>query len=98
MTPTSTSNMVDTLPSCATLRQDVDVVQVEGKPLFGGMQALPAISQACAARHEVVLGLKDGATLPVPCHSPYQASARMYAADFGKIMRALNVPDAQGKR
>ncbi|WP_426321137.1 hypothetical protein [Pseudoduganella sp. R-43] len=98
MTPTSTSILVDTLPSCTTLRQDVEVVQVERKPLFGGMQALPAISQACAARHEVVLGLKDGATLPVPCRSPYQASARMYAADIGKIMRALNVPDAQGKR
>ena len=92
MTPTRSSVLLDALPACATLRQDVEVVQVEGLPLFGGMQALPAMSEACAARHEVVLGLKDGATLAMPCRTPYDTSTRMYAADIGKIMRALGVP------
>jgi hypothetical protein len=94
MTPTRASVLVDSLPSCATLRSDVEVVQVEGLPLFGSMQALPAMSHACTARREVVLGLKDGATLAVPCQSPYQPGTRMYAADIGKIMRALGVPAA----
>jgi hypothetical protein len=92
MTPTATSVLVEALPSCATLRKDVEVVQVEGLPLFGGTQALPAMSQACTARKEVVLGLKDGSALAVPCRTPHVASARMYAADIGKIMRALGVP------
>lgn len=95
ITPKSSSALLDTLPACATLRKDVEVLQVEGLPLFGGTQALPAMSQACAARHEVVLGLKDGTTLAMPCRTPYNASTRMYAADFGKIMRALGLPDAR---
>jgi len=97
MTPTSASVLVDTLPSCATLRKDVEVVQVEDRPLFGSMQALPAMSQACTARHEVRLGLKDGATLALPCSAPYQAGTRMYSADIGKIMRALQVPEATAR-
>jgi hypothetical protein len=44
------------------------------------------------------LGLKDGATLAIPCSVPYQAGTRMYAADIGKIMRALQVPVATVKR
>ena len=91
-TPTSNSVLLDALPACATLHKDVEVVQVEGLPLFGGMQALPAMSQACGARHEVVLGLKDGTTLAMPCRTPYDTSMHMYAADIGKIMRALGVP------
>jgi len=71
------------------------VVQVEGLPIFGGTHALPAMSQACAVRHEVVLGLKDGTALAMPCRTPYNASARMYAADIGKIMHALGVQDAR---
>lgn len=98
MTPTARSVLLDGMPRCATLRNDVEVVQVEGLPLFGGMQALPALVQACSVRHEVALGLKDGATLAVPCRSPYQPAARMYAADIGKIMRALGVPAAAGVR
>ncbi|MGW8390425.1 hypothetical protein [Pseudoduganella sp. HUAS MS19] len=98
MTPAGASVLVDTLPSCATLRKDVEVVQVEGLPLFGGRQALPAMTQACTARREVVLGLKDGSVLAVPCREVYQPGTRMYAADIGKIMRALGVPDGQGKR
>ena len=92
MTPTAGSVLVNALASCATIRKDMDVVQLEGLPLFGGMAALPAMVQACGARRQLMLGLKDGTTLQVPCHSPYQAATRMYAADIGKIMRALGVP------
>lgn len=98
MTPTAASVLVDTLPSCATLRQDVEVVQVEGLPLFGGEQALPAALHACAARQQVALGMKDGTAQILPCRSPYQPVARMYAADIGKIMRALGVPGAPARQ
>ena len=92
VTPTGTSVLLDGLPTCASLRNDVEVVQVEGLPLFGGMQALPAIVQACGARRQVTLGLKDGGALAMPCQQPYRPATRMYAADIGKIMRALGVP------
>jgi hypothetical protein len=93
MTPTGSSVLVDALPSCATLRKDAEVVQVEGLPLFGGMQALPAMAEACRTRQQVVLGTKDRSSLAVPCREPYDAGTRMYAADMGKIMRALDVPE-----
>jgi hypothetical protein len=73
------------------------VVRLEGQPLFGGMRALPAIVQACGARRQVALGLKDGSMLEVPGRSAFQPGARMYAADIGKMMRALGIPDAPGK-
>jgi hypothetical protein len=92
MTPTGSSVLVDALPSCATLRKDGEVMQVEGLPLFGGMQALPTMAEACRTRRQVVLGMKDGSALAVPCREPYNAGTRMYAADIGKIMRALDVP------
>jgi hypothetical protein len=95
VTPTSSSVLLDTLPACATLRKDVEVVQVEGLPVFGGMQALPAMSQACAARREVTLGLKDGTAMAMPCRTPYRPSTRMYATDIGKIMRALGVAETR---
>lgn len=98
MTPTAASVLVESLPSCGTLRKDVEVIQVEGWPLFGGLQALPAMAQACVARQEVRLGLTDGTALAVPCRSPYKASTRMYAADICKIMRALGVPETTGER
>ncbi len=94
MTPTGSSVLLDALPACATLRNDVEVVRVEGMPVFGGMQALPAMVQACTTRREIVLGLKDGGTLAMPCRTPYQPATRLYAADIGKIMRALGVPGA----
>lgn len=37
------------------------------------------------------LGLKDGATLQLACRVPYQVMRHMYAADIGKISRALGL-------
>ena len=89
MTPTPNSVLVDGLPGCRRLRADVEVLRVEGMPLFGGAQALPAMVAACRSRQAVTLGLGDGATLDLACRTPYQVTARMYAADIGKIMEAL---------
>jgi hypothetical protein len=89
MTPTRSSVLIDTLPMCQGLRADVDVLRVEGHPVFGGALALPAMVDACASRHAVALGLKDGATLTLACRVPYQVTARMYGAEIDKIMQAL---------
>ncbi len=83
------SILIDTLPKCATVRADIEVVRVEGLPVFGGALALPAMVSACAGRHTVALGLKDGTALNVPCRVPYRPTAHFYAADIGRIMEAL---------
>lgn len=80
--------LVDSLPGCQTVRADVEVLRVEGKPVFGSMEALPALLQACGSRQSIELGLKDGKSLALPCRAPYQPT-QVYAADMGKIMRAL---------
>jgi hypothetical protein len=90
MTPMATGVLIDTYPVCATVRKDIDVVRVEGLPVFGGPQALPAMVEACASRLSVHLGLKDGSTLAVPCRVPYKVMSHLYAADIGKIMQALD--------
>ena len=89
MTPTPDSVLIDTLPSCQSLRADVEVVRVEGLPVFGGALALPAMVDACTSGHTVELGLKNGTALSMPCRVPYQVTTHMYAADMDKISRAL---------
>ena len=89
ITPTPGSALLDTLKACKTLRADVEVQRVEGLPLYGGAQALPAMVAACAARKEVELGLKDGATLLMQCRKPYRITQRFYAANMEKIAQSL---------
>lgn len=89
MTPTPNSVLVDSLASCQRLRADVEVLQVEGLPVFGGVLALPAVVGACRSRQAVTLGLGNGGKLDLACRSPYQVATRMLAADIGKIMEAL---------
>lgn len=89
ITPTPVSMLLDTLKACKTLRADAEVVQVEGLPLFGGAQALPAMVAACASRKEVALGLKNGASLHMPCRAPYRITPLFYAADMKKIVARL---------
>lgn len=83
------SMLLYTLKACKTVRADVEVVDVEGLPLFGGAQALPAMVAACASRKEVAFGLKDGASLRMPCRTPYRITPKFYAADMKKIMARL---------
>lgn len=91
ITPAPDRILLDTLPKCSTLRKDAVVKRVEGLPVFGGAEALPAIVAACAARHVVELGLEDGSTLAMPCRTPYQPMTQVYAADIGKVMKALGL-------
>jgi hypothetical protein len=63
--------------------------RVEGLPLYGDAQALPAMVAACAARKEVALGLKDGATLLMQCRKPYRITQRFYAANMEKVAQGL---------
>lgn len=89
ITPTPGSVLLDTLKACRTLRADVEVLRVEGLPLYGGAQALPAMVAACASRKEVQLGLKDGAALRMHCPVPYRITPLFYAADLEKIAQRL---------
>lgn len=91
ITPAPDRILLDTLPKCSTLRKDAVVKRVEGLPVFGGAEALPAIVAACAARHVVELGLEDGSTLAMPCRTPYQPMTQVYAADIGKVIDALGL-------
>jgi hypothetical protein len=89
VTPTPDSMLLDTFKECKTLRADVEVLRVEGLPLFGGAQALPAMVAACASRHDVEFGLKDGARLRMPCRVPYRITPQFFAADMKKIAARL---------
>jgi hypothetical protein len=89
ITPTPDSVLLDSLPACKTLRADVAVVQVEGWPVFGGAQALPAMVAACTSGKQVALGLKGGATLHMHCQAPYQVTPHFYAADMAAIVERL---------
>jgi hypothetical protein len=91
MTPTPNSVLIDTLPACKNVKADIEVLRIEGQPVFGGPLALPAIAEACASRHAVRLGLKDGASLTLGCSVPYRATAHMFGADIDKVMQALGL-------
>ena len=92
ITVTPSSLLLDTLRTCKSLRSDVEVVRVEGLPLFGGERALPAAVQACNKSKTVELGLKGGATLRMPCRVPYQMTHRFPAVDMDKVVEKLARP------
>ncbi|MFL6658289.1 MAG: hypothetical protein ACJ8GW_09470 [Massilia sp.] len=89
MTPTPGSVLLDVLPACKTLKANVEVVKVEGQAVFGGTRALPALVAACTARKEVELGIKGGASLRMPCVTPYQVTPLFYAANIEAIIKLL---------
>lgn len=89
ITTTPDSVLLDTLKACKTLRADVEVLSVEGLPLFGGKQALPAMVAACTGRRAVDLGLKGGGALRMPCRAAYRIMPQFYAADMAKIADRL---------
>ncbi|UYY58669.1 hypothetical protein [Sphingomonas sp. S2-65] len=89
MTPTARNILIDGMKACKTTRVDIDVEQIEGKPVFGNGDALPAMVAACGVRKKVMLGLKGGGVLALPCSTPYRASTHFYAADMKKIIRKL---------
>jgi hypothetical protein len=88
-TPTPDSILLDAMPVCKTIRANADVAQVEGQPVFSGEAALPALLGACAARHEVKLGLRNGQSLALRCSEPYQARTAFYGVDLQKVLANL---------
>lgn len=93
ITPAETEGrlLVDSYQECQSVRRDIEVLRVEGYPVFGSLQALPALLKACSSRQSARLGLKDGSELALPCRTPYRGLTQVYAANMGKVMRALNL-------
>ncbi|MDC8759883.1 hypothetical protein [Janthinobacterium fluminis] len=89
MTPMRDGVLLDGMSVCKTMRSDADVRRIETLPVFGDAQALPAMAAACAARHEVRLGMKNGDTLAVPCSTPYLANREFYGVDMEKVLARL---------
>jgi len=91
ITPAPGRILLDTMSKCRTLRRDATVLRVEGLPVFGGVEALPALVAACSAKRVVELGLEDGTALAMPCKTPYQPMKQVCAADMHKVMAALGL-------
>lgn len=83
--------IIDGMKACKALRQDAYVTRVEELAVFGGAQALPAMVEACKARAEVRLGLKNGESLVVPCTRAYAARAQFFKADIARVLARLEL-------
>jgi hypothetical protein len=82
--------VLDGMKACTTFTHDVYVTRIEGFPVSGHADTAAAMAAACTARHRVVLGLKEGAALVVPCAEPYPMRTAFWHADIGKILAALS--------
>lgn len=82
--------VLDGMKACKTFTQDAYVTAVEGLPVIGHAGAGTAMAAACESRHQVVLGLKEGGTLVVPCAAAYRMRTAFYHADIGKVLEALS--------
>jgi hypothetical protein len=91
-TPMADGVLLDGMKACKTFVRDIDVRSIEGLPVAGHAATGQAMAAACAARHEVRLGLQDGATLAAPCSRPYQPRTAFYRADIGRVLAALRQP------
>ncbi|WP_374584520.1 hypothetical protein [Pseudoduganella sp.] len=96
MTPAMSQGrlLVDAMAGCQAVRNDIEVLQVEGQPVFGSPHAMPALLQACSARQSIELGLKDGTALALPCRRQLTMT-QVYAADMDKLARALGLAHAR---
>ena len=65
------------------------MTRIENLPVSGHPATGQAMAAACTARRQVLLGLKDGATLAVPCEQPYRMRQQFHRADIGKVLAAL---------
>jgi hypothetical protein len=88
-TATPDGVILDGMKACKTFTQDAWVTRIEGLPVFGHAATGRTMAAACAARHQVVLGLKPGGTLAVPCASPYRMREEFFRADIDKVLTAL---------
>jgi hypothetical protein len=88
-TETPDGILLDGMKACRTFTRDAYVTTIEGLPVFGNAATGEAMTAACAARHAVLLGLKDGGSLTAPCVEPYRMRTAFYRADIGKVLAAL---------
>jgi hypothetical protein len=88
--PTSEGVIVDDVKTCKTLRPEMHVTQVEGFPMFGHADALPALVAACSAGGKLRLATKAGQALAIACGTPpFQAQKLFYAADIERVIASL---------
>lgn len=90
-TETSDGVILDGMKACKTFHTDAYVTSIEGLPVFGHPATGGTMAAACTARHQLVLGLKDGGTLAVPCAEPYRMRQQFHRADIVKLLSALGV-------
>jgi hypothetical protein len=77
------------MKACKTFTKDAYVTAVEGLPMRGNAYTGAAMAAACTAHGKLVLGLKDGATLDVPCTEPYRMRSSFYQVDIDSVLQAL---------
>jgi hypothetical protein len=77
------------MKACKTFTKDAYVTAVEGLPVRGNADTGAAMSAACTTHRKLVLGLKDGGTLDVPCATPYPMRSSFYQADIDSVLQAL---------
>ncbi|SHM85490.1 hypothetical protein SAMN05192549_10315 [Duganella sacchari] len=75
-------------PACKALRVDMIVTGVEGQPFNAGRLASQAAKNACDARHEVTLNLKNGDTVNVACNG-FDVPAEPYDVDIDAALKRL---------
>jgi hypothetical protein len=68
-------------PKCNTLRAGMVVIKAEGLPLFEGTGGVKASIEACHARGNTLLGLRDGTSVTVPCDASAKLSFHVYTVD-----------------
>jgi len=78
------------MKACKTFSKDAYVTRIEGLPTFGHAGTGAALAAACSARKRVTLGLKEGATLEVPCATPYPLRNVFWHVDIAKVLAALD--------
>lgn len=80
----------DDVTTCKTLRPKMHLTKVEGYPMLGNPDALPALVAACSARGEVRLATKAGKAFTIACGKPaYQPAAAFYAVDIERVLASL---------
>jgi hypothetical protein len=77
------------MKTCKTFTKDTYVTVIEGFPARGNANTGTAMAAACTAHGKLVLGLKDGGTLEVPCTEPYLMRSSFYHVDVDRVLQAL---------
>lgn len=82
--------LIGPVGSCKALRQHMDIVAAEGRPLFAGPAAARAAYAACATRGAAKIGLKDGTELELACDSAgVGAMPALFEVDMAVLRKLL---------